>query len=190
MGWSLSTHLQSEESELIDAVLLSAGKALHIANEFERKCACVLDIARLVGHLQEHQGETLMDAVDALTAVSKRKMLGGLLSELQQFPPLMNPDEVAVLNDARNGRNFIAHEGAAVGRLWNVKAARLIEHLSKLRQAVNSLAEGDNLVSRWVYEIEEKELAPWGISKVYPQLVHDWVFGHVPFESLDAQSSP
>ena len=38
------------------------------------------------------------------------------------------------------------------------------------------LAEGDNLVSRWLYEIEDKQAAPSRIRHLYPQWIEDWVF--------------
>ena len=46
MGWSLS-HLQHSNPALVDQALLSAGKALYLANAFESKCRFVLRIANL-----------------------------------------------------------------------------------------------------------------------------------------------
>jgi hypothetical protein len=43
---------------------------------------------------------------------------------------------------------------------------------------VIDLANGDNIVSAWVYEIDEREPAP-AIVDYYTDLVDDWIFGHL-----------
>lgn len=46
MGWSLD-YLKPSEPQLLDALFLSAGRALHLANAFESKCQYVLRMANL-----------------------------------------------------------------------------------------------------------------------------------------------
>ncbi|MGI5137327.1 hypothetical protein [Streptomyces sp. CA-106110] len=46
MGWSLN-YLKPREPRLLDALFLSAGRALHLANAFESKCQYVLRMANL-----------------------------------------------------------------------------------------------------------------------------------------------
>jgi hypothetical protein len=186
MGWSLS-YQHPKEPALVDAALLAAGKSLHLANAFEAKCTFVLHIARLDAYFQAHQDAPLMDGVDAVAAASRHKMLGQALSELQRLPPDITPEQVAALDNARDGRNYIAHEGAAFGAIWSVDRSSLADHLSRLRKAVGRLADGDNIVSRWIYEIEEKEPASSYFAKSYPALVDRWVFGHLPADVLDAE---
>jgi hypothetical protein len=41
------------------------------------------------------------------------------------------------------------------------------------------MAAGDNLVSRWVYEIEEKEPAPTRIQREYQAVWRDWLFARI-----------
>jgi len=53
-------------------------------------------------------------------------------------------------------------------------------HTSRLRHEVCALALGDNLVSQWIYEIEENEQAPFTIRNEYPRWVDEWVFGNLP----------
>jgi len=53
MGWSVGCR-PLPESDLIDEILLAAGKALHLANMFESKCSFVLRIANLVVDIIEH----------------------------------------------------------------------------------------------------------------------------------------
>jgi hypothetical protein len=48
-----------------------------------------------------------------------------------------------------------------------------------LRAAVDALAQGDNIVSKWVYIIEYKEPPPVMFAAQYPLMVRTWVFGHI-----------
>jgi hypothetical protein len=177
MGWSLSFHGPSEP-QLVDATLLAAGRALHLANMFESKYYFVLQIARLDSYFKNNPKACLTDGVDAVAALSRRKVLGPAITDLTGFPDV-NPEQAAALDSARVGRNFIAHEGAAFGHVWSAGRASIVGHLAKLRKAVENLAEGDNVVSGWVYEIEEKEPAPRHFPAIYPTLVDQWVFEHI-----------
>jgi len=171
MGWSLS-HLPPSEPELVNAALIAAGKALYLANAFESKCRFVLKIAQLDSYLEQHPGTTLPDAIASL---SRQKLLGPTIAQLGSFPEV-NSDEIVLLEKARDARNFIAHEGAAFGYVFGVRERQIREHRKKLRVAVSDLAKGDNVVSRWVYEIEEKEPAPVSTAANYPVMVDTWVF--------------
>jgi hypothetical protein len=123
--------------------------------------------------LEAHPEESLPDAIVSL---SKDKLLGSTITELSLFP-MVKPHEITFLEKARDARNFIAHEGADFGYVWWVKERQIREHLVKLRAAVTDLAQGDNVVSRWVYEIEEKERAPESFSNCYVSMVDAWIFG-------------
>ncbi len=174
MGWSLS-HLPPREPTLVDAALMAAGKALYISNAFESKCRYVLRIAELESYIESHPEATLPDAIASL---SKEKLLGPTIATLKLFP-VVTSDEVSLLEKARDARNFIAHEGAAFGYVFSVREKHIREHLSKLRVAVSQLAQGDDVVSRWVYEIEEKVIAPRGSDSDYLVMVDTWVFNEV-----------
>jgi hypothetical protein len=107
--------------------------------------------------------------------LAKDKLLGQTIAVLKNFPPV-SADDVAALEKARDARNFIAHEGAYFGPL-HAKRKSILEHLGKLRGAVAKLAKGDDVVSRWVYEIEEKEVPSRALMSNYVELVDQWVFG-------------
>lgn len=94
---------------------------------------------------------------------------------LRSFPTV-NVDEAVMLEKARDARNFIAHEGAAFGYVFAAKEQQIRQHLTKLRTAVSDLAKGDNVVSQWVFEIEEKDPVPASMAASYPVLVDTWVF--------------
>ncbi len=171
MGWSLS-YLPPKERGLLDGFFLALGKALYLASAFEEKCRFVLRIAKLADHY-EQTGDT--SATLALTQALKDKMLGQTIAELKGFPEV-RPTDIALLEKARDARNFIAHEAANIGYLHYVSAEQIHEQMRRLRCEVEVLVAGDNLVPRWVYEIEEKEPAPGRIQKAYPQWVDEWVF--------------
>jgi hypothetical protein len=165
---------QPLEPELCDAVLFAAGEALYIANAFEEKCKFVLRIANLEAFVVNKAGVSL---TEAFASIAKDKMLHSTLVDLGKFPQV-TPDDLAALEKAKDGRNFIAHEGALFGMVWLAPKREIEEHVEKLRNAVRALAEGDNVVSGWVYEIEEKERPPVMFVSGYPDMVQSWVFNH------------
>jgi hypothetical protein len=107
-------------------------------------------------------------------------------------------DVDAILVDAREGRNFIVHEAAAVpplnmprfGRLREIVAPtsvdtevhhlraieRLGESLRILRRHVAALAHGDVLVCGWQDEFHDREeRAPAAFTQSYPSRIDNWV---------------
>jgi hypothetical protein len=173
MGWSLN-RLSPRDPELIETALLTAGKALYLANAFESKCRYVLKIANLEAHISTNPDASLVDAVASL---AKDKLLGPTINDLKKFPSVSEP-QVTALEKARDARNYIAHEGAYFGSL-QARPESIHKHLARLRAAVKDLVPGDDVVSRWVYEIEEKELASCHIMTDYPEMVESWVFGEL-----------
>ena len=169
MGWTLG-YREPEHPDLVRGALLAAGKALYLANEFERKCTSVLRIGRLVSMIREDPVLSLMEAMDALPA--DPKTLAPTLTQLSQTALGGSySDKSEVLSKAREARNFIAHKGAAFGSLWAINPDTIGTQLVKLRSAVQDLIAGDNIVSSWIYEIENKERAPELTQQQYPQWV-------------------
>jgi hypothetical protein len=171
MGWSLD-YLKVKEPELLDEFFLAIGKALYLASAFERKCRWVLRVVKLT----EQSGD--VSAVRALAAAMKDKLLGPTLNDMKAFPDF-SADDIALLERAKDARNFIAHESAYIGPLSSVTAKDIHEELDRLRHALAALTAGDNLISRWVYVLENmgEEPAPRGIQEDYPRWVEQWVFG-------------
>ena len=173
MAWSLS-YQRIRKPELTDAFLLAADKALHLANAFEVKCKYVLRIFNLV---QAIEADPVSSLEQAIATLPKDKMLGGTLQDILRYDVGDDNAAAELLDKARSARNFIAHEGAAVGAIWSLQTKDVIHHAALLRSAVHDLVAGDNLISAWCYEIEEKEHAPRLFKATYPAMVNDWVFG-------------
>jgi hypothetical protein len=171
MGWSLN-HQQPREPELIDAYLLALGKAVYLASNFEHKCRWILRLIKL-GTRWESDGDvdTFMEFAHAL----KDRVLGPTLVEIRAFENLSDA-EVSILEKGKDGRNFIAHEAGALGLLSLISSQQLSRSIEKLREQLEAVISADNMVSRWVYEIEEKEPAPKSIQREYPEWVREWVF--------------
>ncbi|MGW4526950.1 hypothetical protein [Amycolatopsis sp. NPDC004378] len=172
MSWSLS-YQSVRNPELVDALLLAAGKALYLANAFEEKCKYVLRMSNLAEAIEADPVLTLEQAVAALPT---EKMLGGTIRDILRRDVGGERSMATLLDEARTARNFIAHEGAAVGTIWGLRRQRVVQHTTLLRSAVGDLATGDNLVSTWCYEIDEREPAPEMFKADYPAMVDEWVF--------------
>lgn len=171
MSW-FPNCLPSPEPELSAAAFLAVGKALHIANNFEAGCRHVLEIAQISSYIQEHDGASVLDALDA---IMRACFLDGTIKRLGQFSDITGND-ISLLQRAKDARNFIAHEGAM---FFSSGKSLIVARLKALRKEVVHLAHGANLVSLWSYEIENREPGPRDIFAQYPKMVDDWVFGHV-----------
>lgn len=177
MSWFLN-YQSKPDSELSKAAFLAAGKALFVAIDFEGTCKHVLRVFEITNYLQEKTGASILD-LEAFTAVIKERFLHGTIKELGKD---ITEEHIAILERAKDARNFIAHEGAAYFDSTNQWL--IIARLKTLREEVKHLTQGANLVSLWSYEIENKEPGPRRFFKEYPKTVDQWVFGHV-VESIE-----
>jgi hypothetical protein len=125
---------------------------------------------------QDHERSRLEQAIATLP---KNKMLGGALQDILLRTVGDDSATADLLDKARRARNFIAHEGAATGAIWELRAKDVIRQSTLLRSAVDDLVAGDNVVSAWCYEIDEKEHSPQAFKAAYPSMVNDWVFGQL-----------
>jgi hypothetical protein len=173
MGWALNSQ-PLKQPELLNEFFVIVGKALYLASAFEAKCRYVLRIVNVAEYAEN--GGDLADT-GALAAVLKAKLLGSIIRDMSGFPDF-DAEDVALLERAKDARNFIAHESANLGwPLSGVSARHIRVSLVRLRHEVEALTAGDNLISRWVFEIEQREPAPWGLQQEYPQWVRQWIFG-------------
>ena len=171
MSWSLS-HIFPATPGHVDRALNAAGRALYLANAYESKCHFVLRIAELSEYIERVPCASF---AEALASASRDRLLGPVIARLSSVAKL-DQNESAKLNEAKDGRNFIAHEGAAFGYVYSANESTVYSHIARLRTAVRQLVAGDNLVSKWVYEIEEKEPPPNDLSHSYSSFAEKWVF--------------
>ncbi|MFD3553864.1 hypothetical protein ACFWWA_17420 [Streptomyces goshikiensis] len=172
MGWSLSLFAPPHQ-ELLDALFLTVGRALHLANAYEYKCQYVLRVGNMVS---ASEADPILTLDELIAATPADKMLGGTLHSLANHPMGVTMD-MDTLHKAREARNFIAHEGASIGYIWSARLETILQHAVKLRAAVADLAAGDNLISQWVHGLEEPHASlPADWIALYPDLVDRWVF--------------
>ncbi len=171
MAWTLSHH-PLKEPGLLDEFLLSAGKALCIASAFESKCKYVIRVVQISECYRETSDAS---AAWDLAQILKDQLLGKTIKKMRNYPTI-DQEDIKTLEAAKDARNYIAHECADLGELSRVSSRLIQERISSLRGHLGALIKGDNLISRWVYEIEEKEPAPQQIQEIYPVWVHHWVF--------------
>jgi hypothetical protein len=186
------------ESDLIDEILLAAGKALYLANQFEVKCKFVLTVAYAEEALKNPDSvlalqEELMRGYLA-TKLSQRnnkpKQLGRILQDPGTVPPGTSEGESEALEKAREARNHIAHETAgAIGDLEGRSVEHMLTALRRLHAEVIDLAKGDYVVSAWAHQITDRKARLWS-SVENLEWVEYWVFGHIPQEWLDSESTP
>jgi hypothetical protein len=183
MSWSLG-YLKPREPRLLDALFLSAGRALHLANSFESKCQYVLRMAHFA---ETAQADPVLSLQEIIATLPPDKMLGGTLRDLSNTQLGSRSSDFDLLDRARKARNLIAHEGASVGAVWSARRDGILEHTVRLRAAVSDLASGDNVVSQWCFHLDEpSDPLPRMLIDTYPKMVDDWVFGHFG-ELLDAE---
>jgi hypothetical protein len=179
MPWSLD-YLGPKEPELIDEFLLAVGKAVYLAAAFESKCGYLLELARLVHRLDVKPVDEDISATFELLRAMRDKLLHGTIKELATFPAF-TADEIAILDRAREARNVIVHEIADLGPLSRITATAIAEATARLRLQLLALVPADNLVSKWLCEIDEwREPAPRDIQEKYPHWVELWVFRDEP----------
>ncbi len=160
--------------------MLVLGKSLYLACEFERKCQYVLRVLNIVA--MSHDTDDT-EAIFASAAAAKDRTLGKTLEGMAKISAVTS-DEIDGLSKARNARNYIAHDSGKIGQLHTLRAEHIAEAFTALRLAVIDLAHGDNIISVWQFEIQEKEVAPEWMTQTYEARTLNWVFGE-PFEEPD-----
>jgi hypothetical protein len=176
MFWSLNGSRPENQQEL-EAFLLLVGKALYLASNFEANCRRISSMAELANAFQA--GKTWAEAC----AKPEARHLGGAVQYLSKDPEVREAD-AAVLDAAREGRNVIAHEIAELGPLDQIRPDKLSERKRLLRKSVDAIVAGDNLVCRWLFELDDFP-APRGIQDLYAARVAAWLWdkednGHGP----------
>ena len=180
MGWIIN-HQPLKQAELLDAFFLAVGKALCLACAFEAKCKHILNILKLSEYCK-NDGH-LSDSA-ALSVLLRSQLLGQTIKNVKGFRDF-SPEGIVILECAKDARNFIAHESALLAwPISDTRADTIHEKITRLRSEVETLAAGDNLVSRWLYEFEEREPAHQILYRDYFRRIEQWIFGEIDLGSV------
>lgn len=180
MSWAV-TPFAVKEPQLVESLMLAFGKSLYLACEFERKCQYVLRILNLA-----EMAKVTDDASTILAAAAAAKdcLLHQTINGIRKINAVTR-EEIDDLCKARLARNYIAHESGKIGSFHNLKDRHIAEVFSTLRLAVIDLAKGDNVISIWDFEIQEKLAAPEWMIEAYEERVLNWIFGE-PFRGISS----
>ena len=173
MAWSLD-YRSPMESALLDDFFTISGKALYLATAFEDKCKYLLFYFKLADHYKETGDvHASLDLANGLRGL----LLGQTIKKIHTLDGI-DDEDIKKIERAKEARNFIVHESTLIGTLILSKdTIKAIEEKNdRLRDELEYLTIGDNLVSQWLYEIQEKEPAPRELCLLYSNLVHRWVF--------------
>lgn len=148
------------------------GRAVALAQNLEHNCRYVIMIAELGKALEEERYSSLGDAqpfVEKLLSL----MLGPAVKRFEKLGDL-TPGHIDTLRSAKTARNYVVHE-AAQPLVAGQSGKRLSVDLTVLRENVYSLAEGDSMVSRWSFEIQERHEPFPHWARSYARDVANWV---------------
>jgi hypothetical protein len=153
-------------------VVATVGRALTLAQNFEHNCKWVFMTAAVSQRFERGEFTKLEESFPFSERLINL-MLGPAIRQFDSLK-LVPSRDIKALEAARDARNFVAHESAvaAVGQ-WPEK--HLAAHRQKLAEQVRLLAQGDALVSRWSYSIQEKDPPPQHWVEGYAEAVTRWV---------------
>lgn len=172
MSWTID-YSDPRHPELLDAFLLALGKALCLANNFEAKCAHYLQVIAVTDALRE--GKSHEEACK-LGRKAYDQNLATALRGIHASGDISDSD-FELLQRARESRNYIAHQGTDIGELHGASDQRILRNLASLYPHVVNVAKGENLASRWAFEVCEREPAPRAFVEGYVEMATTWVFG-------------
>lgn len=156
------------------SAITSLGRALCLAQDFEASCHDILRWFDLVRLFKTGEASSL-EQIEAHPELLRDFMLRASVRRLESVHAVPDETEKEVLSDAVDARNFVAHEAAFVLMYPARIAVEQALREEAYRRHVHALARGDNLVSTWSYEIQEREAAPPLICSVYSKDVAKWV---------------
>jgi hypothetical protein len=170
--WLTSSYLGDLEA----AYLMAIGRAICLAQNFELNCKNLLLFLDMGQALTVGRVESLEDYFPYGEKLL-RTLLGAAIKKIGAFS-FVSSDHLETLTEAKDARNYFAHEAAlpvrSGGVSWRPKGQVIIDELPTLERKVEALAMGDDLVSGWLYEIEEKQSRRF-VQTAYVENIQTWV---------------
>lgn len=188
------------------AYFAALGRAMALAQNFEHNCKFVFGTIDMGRDFED--GKIPVKQWRAHAKKLHGRSLGAVVNAREKDADF-SAEQIATLEAARPGRNYLAHRAAEVGLYvppWTGKrkpreiilgtadpaaiekerAEMLLAHMNEslpaLERAVRALAEADNMVAGWSYLIQEKEDRLPTISGRYVNTVVAWVLEPLRFD--------
>lgn len=158
------------KAEHANVVFTILGRALALAVRFESGCRAL----SLLIHLKEDPSP--LDSEESLRAFSDRLARTQLVQLTRDLADYITPyiSVFEVLNQARIARNEVVHEHALGFEYWAYDESLWDDQLRALREAVQLIARGDQLVSLVVSEITNEPLPTVAAIREYPNTLTKW----------------
>jgi len=162
------------EDANVEQYLSTVGRAMYLCRNFETnfKTAIVwLDLATA------HKAGKLPLSKETLMKSYADKFLSQMLGHsVRRLKEEFHPSEYTLetLNTAKDSRNVIVHD--ATSAIINAKPETIKKAATMLHEHVVKVAVGDNIVSAWHYEIQNKKQPPQKMTASYVEDVVEWVF--------------
>lgn len=167
----LNTDIKDYETE---EYLSAVGRALYLCRNFEinfKTTIVWMDIKTAMKASEEPISKEAL--LNNYSAKFINQMLGHSVRRLkEQFYP--TEETLEALNKAKDSRNVIVHDATAA--IMNRQHATIKEAGKQLYKHVVNVAEGDNIVSAWHYEILHKKRPMQTMTEDYVEQVVDWIF--------------
>lgn len=189
-------------TELQANYLSTLGRALALAQNFEANCKFALGIYDFGEVFTEKSGD--LKTWEAFGKNLMRRSLGRAIKHREKDQSFK--EQFATLEAARIARNYVAHQAAVPAlyvpplggrhklrdllakdvdrkKIERERQEMVIAHLNemtpKLEKAVKDLAEGDSIVARWSYMIQEKDAFMPFAANDYVDSVVAWVMAPI-----------
>jgi len=166
------------EYEKLDALSCayaeSLGRALALAQSFEENCKFVLLIANLDKEVEENRIANLDEIKSYSERLNDWFKLGNAVNQFE-FKHKIKLAEIEVLKKGKDARNYIAHEAAHSLLLEEHSAIEIQKEMSRYKSELLALAEAENLISKWRYEIQMKTVSPIIYPSTYVARVYNWI---------------
>lgn len=160
-------------NEFEESYVIAVGRALLVAQHFEESCKDFMKWWIISGALEEGVAKSVSD-IRSISEKLTGLMLGGSIKRLRDDRDITDA-EIAVLIRAKDARNYIAHEAVTAIAFISRFSRRRPDNLSRFKEAVCALVEGDNLISSWGYMFHEQEEPSAEHLAEYPGRLAKWI---------------
>lgn len=154
------------------------GKALFLAQKYENTCKEIIRWFKIseVLYTTKMQIDTneLKDYCSELVKISLGQTIHSLNTNKTMFK--VTQEEIKILKDAKNSRNWIAHNSFNECILNNFHESKNETSIDKeFNRNIVNIISADYLVSKWSYEFYEKESGSFFSEEGYRKNILDWL---------------
>jgi hypothetical protein len=172
--WLLKKNFTTEKE-----VFCICGKALFLTQKFEKTCKEIINWLQIVDTLLAKKLEFMSDEYMDYCSKLSNMLLGSSIKSIDKIRSQyeITDMELSIINDAKNSRNWIAHDLCEKNIINNLTTQSAIYELPvDFHDHVLNIIEGDYLVSKWSYEFHEKESGAFFDKSTYIADIFKWIY--------------